>query len=306
MISEDPVLWSPLRRKADLTLASSFSLLPFQTGKTFSLRAYAERRPHNSFLYLTFNKSGQEEADRSFSTSILPYGKPNHKVKAQTTHSLAYRHWGRKAGTTLGDIYPKTAVKLIGSMLPSGKHTSGENAGKKMTDNAVAIYVCRTLKSFFSSNADEVSIEHVPWVLGQQTDLPSVGVLACAKELWAYILQGRDNEGEPVTTPHDAYVKELQLEVSKGNFPDFLAEYDYLLLDEAQDLSDCQCALFLRGAKQSAIIVVGDEHQKLYAFRGATGQPFDNRVFPPSKTFYFTKSFRFGNEVAKVASTILR
>lgn len=202
-------------------------------------------------------------------------------------------------------MYAKTAESLVGDLLPAGKHTQGDLDGKELTANAKAIYVLRTLRAFWASDKNEISIDHVPWVMGQRTNLPALGIAACAKRLWSYILSGKDHKGDQVITPHDAYVKELQIAVAAGKHPNFLKEYDYLLIDEAQDLSDCQAALFLKGVKQSAIIVVGDEHQKLYAFRGATGQPFDDRMFPPSKTFYFTKSFRFGNEVARFASTIL-
>lgn len=47
---------------------------------------------------------------------------------------------------------------------------------------------------------------------------------------------------------------------------------------------------------------VGDRHQAIYGFRGASNAM---ELIPSDETFYLTGSFRFGNEVAEVANRIL-
>ncbi|MCP4720797.1 MAG: hypothetical protein GY860_15195, partial [Desulfobacteraceae bacterium] len=53
---------------------------------------------------------------------------------------------------------------------------------------------------------------------------------------------------------------------------------------------------------QSSIILVGDGHQQIYSFRGARDTL---KSFSAAKTKYLTQSFRFDNNVARVANMIL-
>ena len=46
-------------------------------------------------------------------------------------------------------------------------------------------------------------------------------------------------------------------------------QYDYLFLDEAQDLNAAQAALILRCCRQGRILAVGDQRQSIYGFSGA-------------------------------------
>lgn len=54
------------------------------TGKTTTLVKYAEQRPHLRFLYIAFNKSVANEAQRRFPRN----------VDCKTVHSLAYSSVG--------------------------------------------------------------------------------------------------------------------------------------------------------------------------------------------------------------------
>jgi DNA helicase-2/ATP-dependent DNA helicase PcrA len=46
-------------------------------------------------------------------------------------------------------------------------------------------------------------------------------------------------------------------------------QYDYLFLDEAQDLNAAQAALILRCCRQGRILAVGDQRQSIYGFSGS-------------------------------------
>ena len=272
------------------------------TGKTRSLLAYAERRPHKRFLYIAFNKAAAEEARRRF---------PDH-VQCRTMHSVALCQVVRTTGQDIGDLRARDVVRLLGESLPEGQliraQAMATQTGRdhRLTDTAVATYVLATLQRFFySDDATIIPDRHVPSKVVTDTDLKVRAVARCAQELWDSIRQGApDRNGKPVKCPHDAYVKLLQLQAPHHS-EKFFKDFDVLLLDEAQDLSAAQVSILLRAKKSCGILVVGDVFQKIYGFRGGTARAFNERHYPASAHFQLTKSFRFGDAVAKIATEML-
>lgn len=64
--------------------------------------------------------------------------------------------------------------------------------------------------------------------------------------------------------------------------------------------------VILRQRPWAGLIVVGDPYQKIYGFRGANNECFDDEAHPPTYSFYLTHSFRFGDAIAGVANVLLR
>lgn len=64
--------------------------------------------------------------------------------------------------------------------------------------------------------------------------------------------------------------------------------------------------VILRQRPWTGLVVVGDPYQKIYGFRGATNECFDDVVHLPTHLFYLTHSFRFGDKIAEVANVLLR
>lgn len=64
--------------------------------------------------------------------------------------------------------------------------------------------------------------------------------------------------------------------------------------------------IILRQRPWAGVIVVGDPYQKIYGFRGATNECFDDTAHLPTHSFYLTHSFRFGDKIAEVANVLLR
>ncbi|KAJ1582169.1 hypothetical protein NDA15_004229 [Ustilago hordei] len=272
------------------------------TGKTRSLLAYAERRPNKRFLYIAFNKAAADEARRRF---------PDH-VQCRTMHSVALCQVVRTAGQDIGDLRARDVVRLLGESLPEGQLIRAQaiatQTGRdhRLTPTAVATYVLTTLQRFFYS--DDTTIipdRHVPTKVATDTDLKIRAVARCAQDLWDFIRQGSpDRNGKSVKCPHDAYVKLLQLQAPHHS-ENFFKAFDVLLLDEAQDLSAAQVSILLRAKKHCGILIVGDVFQKIYGFRGGTAKAFNERLYPSSAHFQLTKSFRFGDSVAKIATEML-
>lgn len=75
-----------------------------------------------------------------------------------------------------------------------------------------------------------------------------------------------------------------------------LKKYDFMFVDEAQDLNPCQMAMISR-VRGGRLICVGDDRQAIYAFRGADSQAvktlvdrFEMQVLPLSITYRCGKS----------------
>lgn len=64
--------------------------------------------------------------------------------------------------------------------------------------------------------------------------------------------------------------------------------------------------VILRQRHWAGLVIVGDPYQKIYGFRGATDECFDDAIHVPTHLFYLTHSFRFGDKIAEVANVFLR
>ncbi|PWY99727.1 P-loop containing nucleoside triphosphate hydrolase protein [Testicularia cyperi] len=272
------------------------------TGKTRSLLAYAERRPQKRFLYIAFNVSAANSARARFPSN----------VDCRTMHSVALRQVVLNAGQEIGDLRARDVIKLLGERLPEGQMLRAQSMATqtgrdpKLTPTAVATYVLATLQRYFYSDDAHITPDkHVPSKVAIDTDLKVRSVARCAQDLWDLIRSGVDERtNKPVRCPHDGYVKLLQLQAPHHS-ENFFKAFDVLLLDEAQDLSAAQVSILLRAKKHCGILVVGDVFQKIYGFRGGTARAFNERLYPSTASFQLTKSFRFGDAVARIATEML-
>ncbi|CAF0732257.1 unnamed protein product [Adineta ricciae] len=250
------------------------------TGKTTTLIAYAAKRMDESFLYIAYNKSIQTHAEKVFP--------PN--VKCQTIHSIAYSKIGRQFDGYLGNLRIKNIVDIVTDRAPIGE--------KGRSINAIYVrarYVFNTLNNFIASADPQITDEHVE-------DLPSSGftlipqekqnLAADARCIWAIMKNVRDTR---VLMTHDGYLKLYQL--SKPQ----IQIYDCLFVDEAQDLTPAVTDII--NNQRVSKILVGDKHQQIYAFRGAVNAM---TLIQSTITYYLTRSFRFGYDIAFISNLILQ
>ena len=128
---------------------------------------------------------------------------------------------------------------------------------------------------------------------------PGTFYTAQAKELWERMMNER------LFVSDDAYLKFAQL--TKERFGNF----DSILLDESQDLTECQVELFVVNQTQADIYIVGDAVQSLYSWRGAQPKQLrelgKKRVAPRTVNdgLALTESHRFGPGIANIANHLL-
>jgi F-box protein 18 (helicase) len=245
------------------------------TGKTSTLIEYTIARPGLRFLYVAFNKSVQLEAQKRFPKNVI----------ARTSHALAFR--------THGHTYKDRLV--------SGFRANTAMAALDLNRYEDARFTIITLNNYLISADPKVSGQHIPQqakAFYSQKGEAMPDFVSLSNRLGRIMCDGSD---ESIGMLHDGYLKLYQLSHPKLN-------YDCILLDEAQDINPVTSAFILEqanpndGRRPASIILVGDSHQQIYSFRGAKNTLYRIKS---SRTMYLTRSFRFDNNVARVANMVL-
>nr|WP_315941024.1 UvrD-helicase domain-containing protein [Campylobacter sp. BCW_4332] len=81
-------------------------------------------------------------------------------------------------------------------------------------------------------------------------------------------------------------------------------EYDFILVDEAQDINACVIDIVLN-QKQAKKVFIGDTFRSIYKFRGAVNSLEVLASMPKSHILYLTQSFRCPQSIATIANSYL-
>ncbi len=248
------------------------------SGKTTTVIEYAKTRPTKSkILYLAFNKTVKLEAAKKFAEKGL------NNVQVETAHSLAYKHIVARSNYKINANGYKT--NEIADLL------SLKGNGEKHTEYVIANHINKFISYFFNSDKQKIEdMNYLDTISEPKTKAFVLSVFNYIKKQAALFLSMMDNEEIEIT--HDFYLKKFQLSNPK-------LRYDYILFDEGQDASAAMLDIFF---KQDAIkVIVGDTNQQIYGWRYAVNS-LEKADF---KTFYLSTSFRFSNDIAKLAVGIL-
>lgn len=241
----------------------------------------------NVGMYLAFNKAIAVEAENRFPNS----------VECRTVHSLAYRNTPKDLIKKIGyqKVFPKDLAekyKFNGTFVES---ESGErkyiNVGSKMS------MVNKTISRFCNSADDELGLKHLvklDWMMtpkGNEYDLQSIysEIIEIARIHWQEII----NPDSLIPLTHEAYLKLYSMSGRR-----IIA--DYIMIDENQDSSPVILKI-IESQKKAQKIYVGDRYQAIYGWRGA----INAMDIVSGEKLYLTKSFRFGNNVEKIANILL-
>jgi hypothetical protein len=259
------------------------------SGKTSSLIMMSDEVQVPS-LYLAFNKAIADEAAEKFSKHVT----------CKTTHSMAYAAFGAKLRDKLSRPTGRYVnVAGTGSEIAKFFKLSNLKVNQDLTISAnfLGLMAKETVARFEQSADDTLEFKHTPkGLIADRAPEESVGyirgeVLAVAKKLWAE----RINLKSQVLATHDTYLKLYQL--SKPVF----GGVEVLYVDEAQDTTPCVLDIVMNQADHMKVVFVGDRRQSIYQFRGAVNamQTIE------AETRYLTKSWRFGQVIADVATAVL-
>jgi len=243
------------------------------TGKTTTLRMIASAHPEEKVLYLVFNRKAREEAAGRFPGN----------VQVRTVHSLAFsRSMGEVENFSVADMLPAFKGHSNPQQLAAVSHDLVEffmNSPFPKVEEAMAVFQEDHLACLSEEVRDLVE------------DSRGRIVQASREILGQWYRQERPH-------PHDFYLKLFHLE---GLFDKALDRFDRVLVDEGQDLSPIMLDALQRCRKR--IVIVGDTHQQIYSFRYAIDAM---KRFSCDDRRDLTLSFRFGKEIADLASVFIR
>jgi superfamily I DNA/RNA helicase len=220
------------------------------TGKTTTILKAIGYAPEESILLAAFNKKIAEE---------LKTRLENPKAEAKTLHSVGFgfvlRNWngakldndrgGRLAARAAGQGAPDAVVGLIKKLAAIGKNA----APIPTVDQMVSLAYTHDL------DPDEDWIEQ-GWTV-QRIAMKAMDAMTFATER-----DGTLDFDDMIFVPlRNGWVR---------------AKYDLVVIDEAQDMNAAQLMLATKVVKKDGrIVVVGDDRQAIYGFRGADANSLD-------------------------------
>lgn len=248
------------------------------TGKTHTLISFAEIRPDEKILYLAYNRSIRLEAEKKFAHLD--------NVTVKTTHGLAYSIYGKQFAKRFEEkgmnLPTKIYAEFCDDVEEANRYYYGYVLSKLIKD---FVYSAYTMEEYIENTLkDRVKFEDT-------FKLPFTYFLAKIQIVWEEII-----ENEELPFEHDFYLKMYQLSEP------FLQQYNYILLDEAQDANDCVIDIIMQQYRAKKVFI-GDTFQQIYGWRGAVNAL--EKVKNEALVLYLTKSFRCSMQISKIANNYL-
>lgn len=298
MFIERPKSEFPPTAEQEACLAS-FKMNRFTTiqaragcGKTTTLRFLAESTSER-VLYLAFNKAMAEEARRKMPDN----------VESRTLHSICYQFMPNELRHKLtrpegGYVNVASTGGEIAKKFKIG-HLIDSRGKTLVTKSMIGLMIKQTVGSYEFSDAEHIGREHFPTQYNEELKKKNVNipklitdVVRYAKQLW----RERIDPKELTLMTHDTYVKLYQLSGSDLG-------YDVIFGDEFQDVNAAFLSILKNAKSAKRIVVVGDEYQSIYQFRGSSNMMKETAKL--GAECELSASFRFGQRVGNLASDIL-
>lgn len=241
------------------------------TGKTTTAVGFTDARPGMRTVYLAFNAENAAQGRRRFGSHVV----------SRTPHSIAFAQLNDEQRGRVTQRWNATAIRTV----------------LQLKSPRAAAIVWSIINDFCVSDDMQFDPSKHGYSAIARLGVDHDAIVRCigyARKLWQ--MMWTSGSGAPI--PHDAYFKRFAM--MRPNLG-----VDLIVFDEAQDANPVTTRLVrdqfeLFGSK---ILYLGDEHQSIYAFRGASNAMRD---LPDQAHCYpLTQSWRFGPHTANKANLIL-
>lgn len=253
------------------------------SGKSTTLvEALKKIPPHQTVLFLAFNKAIVEEL------KIKVDRMPN--VSIYTLHGLGAMTVNRSLWDveTNGDKYRKFIHSMDSQdfLIPDVELEAAER--KEFKQNIFQLIdLCRLNLINDKDKARELAAKHGIHLLANEI-----------KYAFKAIIWGLQNEEEIDFTDMIFFpiIKKMRVQ-----------QYDWVFIDECQDLNTCQRELFLKCLKPNGrFIAVGDPQQAIYGFAGADVESFKIlQNLPETVSLPLSVCYRCDGDIIRLAKTIV-
>lgn len=262
------------------------------SGKTTTLLQAAKALPNNTdILALAFNKKIADELQKKL---------PRH-VECRTLNGLGHRVWqasqgkqkldARKVGTLVSDFTKKYAAQYDES-----------------TRREIYFSLLNLVEAYKSNG-------YIPEVYANSVTGPATVITP--DEMRALCVESDIDYNLPLILDGSVSILQKSIGMASTGVIDFndqlymstyfsnqdaWPKYNVIMVDEAQDLSPLQHDMIERAGINARIIVVGDAHQAIYGWRGASAKSLDEMTMRFDLQRYpLTVSFRCPENIIKEA-----
>ena len=290
--------------------------------------------------YIAFNKSTHNEFKNRMSKMCGQDWRYTQHTDIRTFHSLCfqwfketYKEKNNKNKFDISEIKVETVVDYLriedfvkNRLYKSTIHNRVVNSRIRYEASFISNLILKTLNNYLNSNSKIITNDHIDYKLKQPSHyfdqwttsmdnslFKSNAVSTPAhihysvntfnvKEYATKLFLAAESLSGDIPMTHSIYQKLLQLQNGVLSFKQY-DTINMILVDEAQDLNECQYDIIENQCIQgSTIITVGDPNQSIYQFAGACDQFIKLDV---DREEMLTESFRFGNQIAKVCNIML-
>lgn len=257
------------------------------TGKTFTLLKVAEEAK-GSIVFLAYNKSIAEE----IKAKLVKQGLRN--ARAQTLHAAGYGAWLRVA-----PAIKRPEEKKVEMIVKGFSTEKGDFCDK----NSFSICKLVSLAKQAAFNVEWPS-SHEDWIY-------------LAEHYSVDDFADDDKLAEIVDYARKALQKSVEMDMEMIDFDDMIyaplihnanmPQYDWVLLDEAQDTNTSRRLLAIKMMKPGGrLIAVGDDRQAIYGFTGADSEAMNLiKARLKSKELPLTVTYRCPKLVVAEANKIV-
>lgn len=253
------------------------------TGKTSTLQMLAHSTTRRG-QYIAFNRAIVADAKTKFPDT----------VDCATTHGLAFKSTPPSFKQNMDKMTGRMSAQKLAEVLDLRKSWRIDR-DHTLQPRSQAFLILETIKRFAQSGDESISALHVPrhgsLLSASEESLAQVNAFAIrgAEHVWTRMCDPEDQ----LPLGHNGYLKRWAL-----SRPQLACEY--ILLDEAQDTNPVVLDVLRRQSAQ--LVYVGDRYQQIYEWRGAVNAM---EAIETDSSVQLTQSFRFGPEIAAVASRLL-
>lgn len=271
----------------------------------------------NRILLCAFNKNAAEDLNRKLKKRMGIKGESGEV--ARTLHSLARSIWKEShesegIGLDLGTANYARAIrqgaKAIG--MPAVEVDVVANFASRVKNDCLVSSFASGLRALGSTPVVLVDAAQEAIRAKRQTAMTASMVLDAYFAAESARTEGTelaDGSWTRFVTFDDVLFEAARLLSENDEAKDYWQRcFDYVIVDEAQDMCEAQWRIvYAIAAEHKNIIVVGDPAQVIYRWRGAKPEYLLRFAadWPGAKTAYMNSNFRSGENIVKAANAVL-